>query len=86
MQDGKTKIFDNPRDAAEGLREFGIMMEAPKQTDWESALRAAGWQSPRSKSRRTPAAELTHSVEFLLQSMDKCESDTQAKDNEVCGN
>ncbi|CAL9695084.1 unnamed protein product [Knipowitschia caucasica] len=76
LQDGKTKIFENPREAAEGLKDFGVTMEVPrKEPDWDSALRAAGWQSPRSRSKRAPAGEITASVESLRLSLDSYEND-----------
>jgi len=76
LQDGKTKIFENPRRAAEGLKELGITMEVPKQeSDWDSALRAVGWQSPRSRSKHASAREITASVESLRLSLDSYEND-----------
>lgn len=70
LQDGKTKIFENPRKAAEGLKDFGVTMEVPrKEPDWESALRAVGWQSPRSRGKYAPAGEITTSVESLRLSL-----------------
>ncbi|ROL51172.1 hypothetical protein DPX16_12081 [Anabarilius grahami] len=72
LQDGKTKTFVTPREAADGLQEFGVTMEASqKEPDWETALRAAGWHSPRSRSRRVPFGEVTASVTTLRQSLDK---------------
>ncbi|CAL1602933.1 unnamed protein product [Knipowitschia caucasica] len=76
LQDGKTKIFENPREAAEGLKDFGVTMEVPrKEPDWDSALRAAGWQSPRRRSKRAPAGEITASVESLRLSLVSYEND-----------
>lgn len=66
LQDGKTKTFVTPREAADGLQEFGVTMEASqKEPDWETALRAAGWHSPRSRSRRILFGEVTASVTTL---------------------
>lgn len=76
-KDGKTKVFDNPRAAAEGLRDYGINMEIQAgEPDLESTLQAAGWQTPRS-SRRTPASALMSGVKTLLDSLDRHE---RAKD------
>lgn len=76
LQDGKTKIFENPRKAAEGLKDFGVTMEVPrKESDWDAALRAVGWQSPRSRSKSAPAGEITASVESLRLSLDNYEND-----------
>lgn len=72
LQDGKTKTFITPREAADGLQEFGVTMKASqKEPDWETALRAAGWHSPRSRSRRILFGEVTASVTTLRQSLDK---------------
>lgn len=70
-------MFDNPRAAAEGLRDYGINMEIQAgEPDLESTLQAAGWQTPRS-SRRTPASALMSGVKTLLDSLDRHE---RAKD------
>ncbi|KAK7880910.1 hypothetical protein WMY93_032443, partial [Mugilogobius chulae] len=77
LQDGKTKTFNCPRDAAEGLQEFGVTMETPKkEPDWETALRTAGWHSPRSKSKHAPAGEISTIVETLRDSLDQYENET----------
>ncbi|CAL9692044.1 unnamed protein product [Knipowitschia caucasica] len=71
LQDGKTKTFESPREAAEGLREFGVTMELPKkELDWEKALCAVGWESQRSRGKHAPAGEITTSVEMLRRSLD----------------
>uniref|UniRef100_A0AAV2LJA9 Uncharacterized protein n=1 Tax=Knipowitschia caucasica TaxID=637954 RepID=A0AAV2LJA9_KNICA len=74
--DGKIKVFESP-EAAEGLQEFGIAMECPtKELDLESILQAAGWQSPRSKSRTGHIDNLMPSLKKLLQPTSASQSTT----------
>ncbi|CAL1581896.1 unnamed protein product [Knipowitschia caucasica] len=66
--DRKIQVFESPEAAAKGLQEFGIAMECPtKELDLESILQAAGWQSPRSKSRTGHVDNLMPSLKKLLQ-------------------
>ena len=67
-EDGKTKVFETPEAAAQGLRDFGITMRLPGgEPDMEVSLRAAGWHTARSR-KVTPTSEVVEAVTLLLQS------------------
>ncbi|KAK7919106.1 hypothetical protein WMY93_004558 [Mugilogobius chulae] len=66
---GHVKVFDTPQAAAEGLKEFGITMDyqTKEEPNFETLLKASGWQSPRRRSGR--ANDLTSCLKTLLSSM-----------------
>jgi len=81
--DGKFKVSDNPRDAAEGLSEYGVNMEVfDEEQDLESTLRAAGWETHRSKGRKKPTGDLICGVKTLLDSLSQ---HARKKDKGICG-
>ncbi|KAK7888712.1 hypothetical protein WMY93_024272 [Mugilogobius chulae] len=66
LEDGKAKVYENPSVAAQGLRDFGIMMDVPsEEPDLDSLLRTAGWHSA-GANRKTPANEMMEAVKSLL--------------------
>ncbi|KAJ4926017.1 hypothetical protein JOQ06_008202 [Pogonophryne albipinna] len=73
-KNGKVRVFNNPQDAAQGLLEYGVNMESPAgEPDLESTLQASGWQTHRSRNRRTPGCELMSDVKTLIDSLDRHE-------------
>ncbi|KAJ4937262.1 hypothetical protein JOQ06_001841, partial [Pogonophryne albipinna] len=65
---------DREIDAAQGLLEYGVNMESPAgEPDLESTLQASGWQTHRSRNRRTPGCELMSDLHIcLMQSLSRC--------------
>ncbi|KAJ4926304.1 hypothetical protein JOQ06_008484 [Pogonophryne albipinna] len=73
-KNGKVRVFNNPQDAAQGLLEYGVNMESPAgEPDLESTLQTSGWQTHRSRNRRTPGCELMSDVKTLIDSLDRHE-------------
>ncbi|CAJ1057830.1 uncharacterized protein LOC117557980 [Xyrichtys novacula] len=70
-KDGQYKLFDNPQAAAEGVRAYGVTVDIPAaKPDFETTLKAEGWQTAGAGKRRTRENEneLMESVKTLLDS------------------
>ena len=73
-KDGQFKLFDNPQAAAEGVRAYGVTVDFPAaKPNFETTLKAAGWQTAGAGKRRTRENEdeLMASVKTLLDSWNR---------------
>ncbi|CAJ1064703.1 uncharacterized protein LOC117557980 [Xyrichtys novacula] len=79
-KDGQYKLFDNPQAAAEGVQAYGVMVDIQAaRPDFETTLKAAGWQTAGAGKKRTRENEdeLMASVKTLLDSQNR-----HGKDND----
>ncbi|KAJ4947215.1 hypothetical protein JOQ06_009253 [Pogonophryne albipinna] len=73
-EDFTTQVFKERAKYRQGLLEYGVNMESPAgEPDLESTLQASGWQTHRSRNRRTPGCELMSDVKTLIDSLDRHE-------------